>query len=228
MRKIAISDIHGCSATFNALLHRLELTASDQLFLLGDYIDRGPDSKQVLDTIFNLQESGFQVQCLKGNHEELLLWAIDGHHHGLENFLRNGGEETLASFDAHHPGDIPSRYLDFIKNLPSWIESDEYIFVHAGLHFVPGLDPLSEPEKMLWVRNWYNSIDYAWLGDRYLVHGHTPMPKNNIRQMFGQFAAIRVLDIDAGCVFDLPGYGHLCACDLSNRLLYFEPRSDQP
>lgn len=227
MRKIAISDIHGCSVTLNALLQRLELTPTDQLFLLGDYIDRGPGSKQVLDTIFKLQESGLQLHCLKGNHEELLLWALDGHNHGLENFLRNGGDETLISFDVNHPEDIPSHYLDFITNLPCWIESDEYIFVHAGLHFTPGLDPFSHPEKMLWIRNWYKSIDYTWLGDRYLIHGHTPMPKNTIQQMFAQFDAIRVLDIDAGCVFDLAGYSHLCACDLSNRLLYFEPRNSE-
>ncbi|WP_373550312.1 metallophosphoesterase family protein [Haliscomenobacter sp.] len=224
MRKIAISDIHGCNATFEALLQQINFSTEDQLFLLGDYLDRGPSSKQVLDTIFRLKAEGYQVNCLRGNHEEMLLWALSGHSYNLESFLRNGGDTTLASFGVQHPRDIPQHYLDFLESLPLWIEAGEYIFVHAGLHFVPGSSPFEHQDKMLWIRNWYPDLDLEWLGQRYIVHGHTPTRRIAIQDLFFRFEALRVVNIDAGCVFQHAGYGHLCAVDLSNRLLYFEPR----
>lgn len=224
MRKIAISDIHGCNATFAALLQQLELSKEDQLFLLGDFIDRGPSSKQVFDTIFNLQDKGYQIQCLRGNHEEMFLWALEGDAYDLETFLRNGGDITLTSFGVRHPSEIPSHYINFIKQLPYWIEAESFIFVHAGLNFSPRSQPLEDKEKMLWIRNWYPMIDYQWLGARFIVHGHTPTPSVRIRQQHTILDELQVLNIDAGCVFSLPGYGNLCAVDLSNQELYFMPR----
>ena len=70
MRRFAISDIHGCARTFEALLDRIAFTSQDELYLLGDYIDRGGDSKGVLDLIFRFQKEGYAVQCLLGNHEQ--------------------------------------------------------------------------------------------------------------------------------------------------------------
>lgn len=224
MRKIAISDIHGCNATFEALLQQVELTKEDQLFLLGDFIDRGPSSKQVFDTIFSLIEEGYQVQCLRGNHEEMFLWALEGDAYDLETFLRNGGDSTLNSFGVRHPNEIPSHYIDFIHQLPYWIEVEAFIFVHAGLNFSPRSQPLEDREKMLWIRHWYPMIDYQWLGARFIVHGHTPTPSVRIRQQYTILDELQVLNIDAGCVFTLPGYGNLCAADLSNQELYFMPR----
>ncbi|WP_421799681.1 metallophosphoesterase family protein [Haliscomenobacter sp.] len=224
MRKIAISDIHGCNATFEALLQQINFSKEDQLFLLGDYLDRGPSSKQVLDTIFRLKAEGYQLQCLRGNHEEMLLWALEGHVHNLQSFLQNGGEVTLASFGVQYPWEIPQPYLDFLENLPFWIEVEEYIFVHAGLKFLPDTSPFEHTDRMLWIRNWYTDLDLEWLGPRYIVHGHTPTPYSTIQHLFRHFKGLRVINIDGGCVFRQAEYGHLCAVDLSNRLLYFEPR----
>jgi serine/threonine protein phosphatase 1 len=224
MRKIVVSDIHGCHATFVELLKQFKLSTADQLFLLGDYIDRGPHSKQVFDTIFDLQTQGHQVHCLRGNHEELLLWAAEGTSQDMEIFLRNGGDTTLNSFGVRHPADIPEVYLDFMVGLPCWIESDEFIFVHAGLHFRHGDDPLTNREKMLWIRNWYADIDYRWLGSRRIVHGHTPTPGLKIAEMYRHFDDLQVLNIDAGCVYPHEGYGHLCGVDLTNREMIFVPR----
>ena len=153
MRKIAISDIHGCNATFKSLLGKLRLSRKDELYLLGDYIDRGPDSKGVIDTILSLQKKGNTVHCLRGNHEELLLWAVEGKGADVDIFLRNGGDATLESFGVQRAADIPQLYLDFIENLPIYIESEEYIFVHAGLEFTKGKNPFVHLEKMIWIRN---------------------------------------------------------------------------
>lgn len=76
MKKYAITDIHGCNKTFQALLDKIAFTTADALYLLGDYIDRGPDSKGVFDTIFNLQETGHSVHCLRGNHEAMFLDSL--------------------------------------------------------------------------------------------------------------------------------------------------------
>ena len=76
MKQYAIGDIHGCSKTFKELLDKIGLIEGDELYLLGDYIDRGPDSKGVIDTIFELREKGFKVICLRGNHESMLLDAL--------------------------------------------------------------------------------------------------------------------------------------------------------
>ena len=117
MRKIAVSDIHGCLKTFKALIeHQVEFTKKDELYLLGDYIDRGPDSKGVLDYVMNLQEAGYKVFCVKGNHEEMMVNAVQNNE-DVAMWLYNGGQESLASFGTEDPGEIPPKYLNFIHNI---------------------------------------------------------------------------------------------------------------
>lgn len=221
MRRFAISDIHGCAQTFTALLQRIDLQPEDALFLLGDYIDRGPDSRGVLDRIFNLKEKGHAVYCLRGNHEQLLLNALSDPAH-LERFALNGGLETMLSFRAMRPEQIPAPYLDFIADLPHYLEIPGYILVHAGLRF--GKEgPLSHLHDMIWIRNWHEDIHYDWLGARRILHGHTPIEKEAILQQAAHLETARFLDIDAGCVYtSRPGMGHLCAFDLDSGELFFQ------
>src|SRR6478736_5094582 len=113
MRVFAISDIHGCAKTFVSLVEKvIKLTREDKLFLLGDYIDRGPDSKGVIDYIIQLEQKGFDVTALRGNHEEMLLKGITDSHF-LEMFLKNGGDKTLEGFGVKHPKELPIEYLTF-------------------------------------------------------------------------------------------------------------------
>src|SRR5438876_897645 len=98
-RNFVISDIHGCLKTFRYLLEDIiHYTKSDTLYLLGDYIDRGPDSKGVIDYILSLKERGYRIYPLKGNHEQLLLDAYEEAPFAEKAWLRNGGENTLKSF----------------------------------------------------------------------------------------------------------------------------------
>src|SRR5215218_1348691 len=98
MPRYAISDIHGCCKTFRYMVEEvLHLQASDQLFLLGDYIDRGPDSKGVIDFILELRAKGYRVETLMGNHEFMMLETWEDASY-LPLWLRNGGDTTLASF----------------------------------------------------------------------------------------------------------------------------------
>ncbi len=226
MRKIAITDIHGCINSFWALLDQLALTTSDELYLLGDYIDRGPNSKGVIDHIWQLQEDGYQIECLRGNHEQLLLESRQRPGQNML-WLANGGWETLASFKIQSTYRVPQEYLKFCQGLPYYLEVDHYILVHAGLSF-DNEDPLADREAMLWIREWYDNIDRDWLGDRIIVHGHTPISLAQINLQYKNIKKTPALDIDGGCVHKgkRPGLGYLCALDMTNWKLYFQDNID--
>ncbi len=225
MARYVISDIHGCAQTFRLLLwDQLKLQKTDELFLLGDYIDRGPDSKGVLDQIMDLRHDGYRVYCLKGNHEDMLLNSMHDPAY-LELFLYNGGKATLESFGGLlYPDDIPNTYLDFLEGLPTYIALDSAYLVHAGFNF-NNPDPLSEPHDHMWIRNWYDQVDKEWLGDRKIIHGHTPVVREVIETAVDTRAPF--IDIDNGCFLkNMPGRGYLCALEMNHYQLYFQPNSD--
>ena len=204
MRIIAISDIHGNSKTFKTLVEeRIQLTTSDKLFLLGDYVDRGPDSIGVINYILKLQLAGYNVIPLRGNHENMLLSQL-----------------------VHRTTTIPAYIIDFIKALPYYVQYENYFFVHAGLNFLLP-NPLDDTRSMIWIRNWYNQIDYQWLGNKIIVHGHTPISKEQIAIQFSD-AYQQAINIDNGCflISNAPDYGNLCAVDLTNNQLIFQPNLD--
>jgi len=226
MRKIAISDIHGCNQSFLALLDQVALTTSDELYLLGDYIDRGINSKGLIDNILNMRQNGYAVHCLMGKHEQMLLDALaDVKAEDMNLWLVNGGVETMESYRINGKFNIPASHYDFYNSLELYYEVDEYILVHAGLNFkMP--QPLSDEVSMLWIRDWYHNINRIWLGDRVIVHGHTPTPKEDIEKQFKNLHNLPVLDIDGGCVHKgrRRGVGYLCAFDLTSRKLYFQEK----
>jgi serine/threonine protein phosphatase 1 len=221
-----MTDIHGCVLSFEALLDQVALTTADELYLLGDYIDRGPSSRAVLDRIMELQAGGYRVQCLKGNHEDAFLIACHNREF-LHNWHDNwGGRETLDSFEVSLASSVPMPYQHFIKNLKFVLEVDEYILVHAGLDFqMP--NPLTPNLDMLYLREWYEKINYEWLGQRIILHGHTPVSKEFIERLHLKLDHYRVLDLDGGCFAEhLPGKGYLCAFDMTNRALFFQKNLD--
>ena len=226
MRKLAISDIHGCALTFEALLDKIALSTEDELYLLGDYVDRGPDSRAVIDQILSLHNEGYRVSCLRGNHEDGMLAATKGTEEFSAWYHYWGGRQTLESFGVQRIPDIPAQYLDFISGLGYYFEIEGYILVHAGLDFTKA-DPLAIDESMLYIRNWHHRIDYDWLGNRYIIHGHTPCGRERMESQFHNFLRQRVLDIDAGCfAHHQTGLGALCAFDFTNHALHFQPCLD--
>lgn len=209
-RQIAVGDIHGCLKTFRALVwDKLQLNASDHLILLGDIIDRGPDSKGVIDEIFAIKERRIRVQVLQGNHEEMMINASQNNESN-DYWLRNGGQETLDSFGAKQVSEIPTTYLDFIRHTELYIETAYTIFVHAGLNFNKE-DPFSDYDAMKWIRKM--EVDPAKIGNRTIVHGHVPAPLPLLLKL-RKFN----INIDAGCVYkDIPGLGNLLAFDVTNK-----------
>lgn len=145
-----------------------------ELGLLGDYIDRGPDSKGVLDYLMKLSEGGYDIRPLRGNHEQLLLDALDD----PEAFTRwkgNGGYGTLHEFGITHPRELPTRYLDFLASMPLMRLLDDYVLVHAGLDFRKD-DPVTETShhNLLWARDYL--VVPAKLDGRTLITGHSKTP----------------------------------------------------
>ncbi len=226
-KKIAISDIHGCAKTFRTLIARLSIQKGDELFLLGDFVDRGPDSKGVVDFVMEMQASGVQVVCLRGNHEQMMLDALEKGGSDMLMWLRNGGEETLMSFGAEDRGEIEEPYLSFFHEMDTIHQTDTYILVHAGLNFQHS-DPLADNMAQMWIRNWYHHIDLDWLEDRKIVHGHVPTEKERLLEFFSSYQQRGVLGIDGGCVYmdTRPGMGYLCAFDLNADRLFFQPNMD--
>lgn len=225
MPTYAIGDIHGCNRSFQALLKQLVLQPGDSLILLGDLIDRGPDSKGVIDTVFRLRQNGHPVTCLRGNHEQLLLNALENPEK-LELWIFNGGAQTLESFGTQSLKTIPARYLDFFHNLPYWYETDGYLCVHAGLNFSHP-NPLDEHYSLLWIRRWYDDIDYNWLGKHVVLHGHTPLELETIQTQLTNLSANQYLNLDNGCVYalrqhDRPDLGRLLAFCLETRELIWQ------
>ena len=219
-RTFVISDVHGCAATLRRLVDAtLRPTASDRMFLLGDLIDRGPDSKGVLDFIFELRGRGLSVEGVRGNHEEMLLRAQDDHYF-MDLWTANGGLATLESFRADGPGDIPHRYRAFLESLPLYILLDAFVIVHAGLNF-DLMDPFADTQAMLWTRS--NVVDLKRTAGRKLVCGHTPV---TLQQLENSLSSNKIL-LDNGCVFtDRYGMGCLAALELEGMNVYLQPNID--
>ena len=224
----AITDIHGCAYTFESLLQSIRFTQADTLFLLGDYIDRGPRSKDVLDTILRLRKTGYTVECLLGNHDWVMLRAIEAPDTEEANNWRKyfGGRETLNSFDVASEQSIPAQYIDLLQSMDYYRAYRNLMLVHAGLNLtIP--NPLTDPEAMLWMR--YDpdeNIARTWLGDRIIVHGHTPYPRRHVRQQIDERAQRPLISIDNGCVYQRTGMHHLCALELDTMELVFERNVD--
>jgi serine/threonine protein phosphatase 1 len=176
-RIFAVGDIHGCFDKLVALMGIIDIDfQKDTLLFIGDYIDRGPDSKEVVDYMIDLGSKQDRVVFLKGNHEYLLQRHLDG----IESymFLSNGGDATLESYmrgSGHRRANpIPTEHLDFFDSLSLYYETDSYIFVHAGLK--PDLDLERQEERhMLWIRDEFIHSD-ADFGKR-VIFGHTAFRK---------------------------------------------------
>lgn len=195
-RRFAVGDIHGLKKTLVCLLeYKLQITPADQLFLLGDYVDRGPDSKGVLDYIIGLKSRGFQVYPLIGNHEEDLLdYCIEEERRFLEWHIKKYGMENLLEGDTLAPV-----YVDFIRSLPRYYRLPDFYLVHAGFNF-DAPDPFSDLTAMTQIRRVEPRPEQ--LAGRRVVHGHDPHYVDEIRACCANRAT--VLPIDTGAVYNKP------------------------
>jgi len=215
-RLFAIGDIHGCFNAFQTLVEqKIQIKKSDKIILLGDYIDRGTHSKEIVDYIFDLQNNGFDIVPLTGNHEVMLLEARNNNEH-LYRWIQNGGSETLKSFGISSLKSIESKYLYFFQGLSYYFAFEEYLFVHAGFNDEVN-DPFEDRYHMIWkCREKYK---HPSLQDKTIVHGHCPISELLCKERLR--SNNQVINIDTGCVYgEFSGYGKLTALELHSMVLF--------
>lgn len=186
-----IGDIHGCLSELKLLMSMIESDAGNKkakIIFVGDYIDRGPDSKGVVDFLMNLKNSDTREYFfIKGNHEDMMLDP-----YGQRDWWYNGGKQTLSSYQCESFRLFPDDHQEWYKNLLPYYQHGRFVFVHAGLD--PSLI-LEEQNfhNMIWSRK-YVGYNGEYEGGYFVTYGHTPM--DNIVLCRNGAA------IDTGCVFD--------------------------
>lgn len=217
-RRLVITDIHGCGKTFAKLLKKVELNREDQLFLLGDFINRGPRSKKVLDTVLSLKEDGYQVFPLMGNHEENLLHIVQNNPAELQLLLTPRNSTNLLN----KKGNVRGRFYRFIQSLPYYYDLGDFYLVHAGFN-LSKKKPFIDSHSMAWMRNF--SLDKK-LNGRKVIFGHTPTKLFKIQSAIGENT--KSICLDNGCSHTYLGieYSSLLCYDLDSKKLYRQKNID--
>lgn len=218
---IAIGDIHGCLEPLEKLVDKLP--PEDELVFLGDYVDRGPQSAQVIDYIIELSKKR-PCRCLMGNHELLMMKATQDDK-AIPLWLYNGGDATLKSYrlstgdwvDSKDRSALLPGFMEFFRTLALYHEDESAIYVHAGIDVSIKDMAEQESEVLLWAREKFFRNSDKWRG-KPIVFGHTPtrslgLDAGDIFKM-GAFYGI-----DTGCVYG----GHLTGIDTTTFEYYQEP-----
>ena len=204
-RTVAIGDIHGCAAALAALLAAIDPQPDDLIVTLGDYVDRGPDSRQVLERLIQLKAQGNLVPLL-GNHEIMMLVARDEPSE-LDFWLLNGGQETLKAYGGTLDH-VPAAHLEFLRECVKFHETETHIFVHAN--YIPNLPLEKQPEFVLFWEHLSQHFPAPHVSGKIAVLGHTPQRFNQI------FRRDHLICIDTNCC----GRGCLTALDVDSGQLW--------
>lgn len=201
MRRFVIGDIHGCAKALRTLIEAIAPEPQDELVFLGDYVDRGPDSRNVVDQIIELQDHT-QIVTLRGNHEIMLMGVALG---GLDAkvWLENGGKATVSSYGGCL-SKIPPGHLEFYQELVPYYETTDTIFVHAGYHHMLAMHQQDEATTY-WTHLGYPLPMPHQSGKRVIV-GHTPQGNGNVLD------AGHVVCVDTYCF----GGGYLTAFEVGS------------
>ncbi len=210
-RRIVIPDIHGCAFTFKSLvLNKLKITKKDQIFLLGDYIDRGINNLETIDFILDLIDQKFQIYPLRGNHEENLIEAWKDY-----KFIKHSKDihfkDWIRSTDLLHNNVLRPRIINFVNVLPYYFELDNFILVHAGLNLNK---PFEDYEAMIRTREMKSNSSI----EKTIIRGHVVTELSQIKLQIEKRS--QILSIDNGCVFknsnQKKDIGNLIALNIDN------------
>lgn len=214
-RTVAIGDVHGCASELLTLLERLDVTSDTTLTFVGDYIDRGPHGRQVIDIVLETAQR-CKVVALMGNHEWMFcdfLFKRNVETAGL--FIFNGGGTTLGSY-ACGDGDfsVPEAHIAFLEGLTLTHETEGHFLVHASVPDLPldQLDARLHWKEMVWGRGILES-SRSW--SKVVVHGHSPVRAVDVRP--------NRINIDTGCAYN----NCLSAVELPSLRVTSVPRMDR-
>lgn len=210
-RRLIVGDVHGHYQSLLKLFDKVSPSSEDAVYFVGDLIDRGPDSASVVEFVISNK-----YRCLLGNHEQMLLDAVAGGSVApqvLQFWLYSGGHPTLVSYNHQ----IPQEHIEWMQNLPLYLDLGDIWLVHAGLD--PQL-PLAKQneEQFCWIREEFHACPYPFFADKLIITGHTitfTFPNVEPGQLV---CGAGWLDIDTGAYH--PHSGWLTALDITNRLVY--------
>lgn len=216
-RRFAISDVHGCFLTFSSLLKQISLEKEDHLYLIGDLVNRGNSSKEVLDLVLDLRAKGFQLFFIRGNHEQIII---------------NASKKTVAqrkrtlnackAIQLLNGAQVDERYLRLLKDSYHYLDLEDYYLVHAGFDF-KSINPFENKYQMLNIRTFKAKSPY--LGNRKIVIGHTPKKLSKIIARIQKNK--RKIYIDNGCVnHDLIEQGNLVCLNLDTMAVSIQKNLD--
>lgn len=210
-RRIVIGDVHGHYDTLIALLDSIAPNSQDEVYFLGDLIDRGPKSAQVVDLVMRNQ-----FHCLRGNHEEMLLDVVGTGEVSIDlyqSWLYSGGHATVESYDSK----IPQEHINWMKELPLYLDLGDFWLVHAG---VDPKVPLTQQgaDQFCWIRDDFHTANKAFFKDKLIITGHTiTFTLPGVKP--GQIAAGKGwLDIETGAYHHHSGW--MTAIDLNQHKVY--------
>ncbi len=211
-RRIAIGDIHGCFKTFKALITTINPTKADQIFILGDVIDKGKHSKEVVDIIMDFQMVGYPFYVVRGNHEQAFLSAYQC---GFEFFVTYLDQNQTDDFL-----DDLEKYLTFFSELPYCLDLGDWLVCHTP--FLVNEESLYRGMKGLFPKN---NFEIADLSTKKQIAGHVVETMEVIEQSIAQ--KNQVILIDSGCVYkENEGLGYLSAFDLDSYELITQENID--
>jgi len=194
MQKIfAIGDIHGSADKLSALMEKIPIDyTKDKLVFIGDYIDRGPGSFEVVDYLVELKQDHPDIVFLKGNHEDMLQKYLAGTDRFA--YLFNGGQQTLDSYlnrdNKSEFSPIPANHLEFYESLVLYYQTKDYIFVHAGMRANVPLKK-QKLQELMWIRE--DFIDSTFNFGKRVIFGHTPFSEPLVQP--------NKIGIDTGAVY---------------------------
>jgi diadenosine tetraphosphatase ApaH/serine/threonine PP2A family protein phosphatase len=213
-RFYVVGDIHGCVRELDTLVGSLPLAAGDTLAFIGDYVDRGPESRAVVDFLLALRaRTDLRTVFLRGNHEDMCLAYLGREGHWGESWKMNGGGTTLRSYGIPHDvvGDaaaarFPPEHLAFFESLVMSFATEGFLLVHAGIRPAVPLDA-QDPEDLLWIREEFIASPHQL--PQTIVFGHTPQRRVLVDLPYK-------IGIDTGCVYG----GRLTAVELTEKTLH--------
>ncbi|MBH5316855.1 serine/threonine protein phosphatase [Paenibacillus sp. GSMTC-2017] len=211
-RTLIISDIHGCFKQFNELLNKVEFNASnDQLILIGDYVDRGPNSKEVVDKVIDLVENHHAI-ALRGNHDQRLVDLVQQNSSEVQyKFMQHGGPETIKSYCidescneslestiCHIRGQY-SHHIAFLERLPLYYEDEKHIYVHAGIN--PTYPDWKEQtdHDFMYIKGIFHKADLGL--SKTVVFGHTRTVE--LQETPEVWFGNGKIGIDGGCAYGM-------------------------
>lgn len=218
--RYVIPDLHGCVKTFHALWDLVSPNMADQVFLLGDYVNKGPDNLGILEYISELLDQGYQLHLVIGNHDQMLLDYLSTSDDSLEAKLIeiNGVDFLTAQVDRLRG--FHSLFEQFVP----YFESGDFILVHAGFDFSLN-QPFADLDSMLNIRDF--DYDHEKANGKTIIHGHYPKTLSTIRQAIKNRS--KIIPLDNGCVYqNRPDQGQLLCLNLDTFKLWVQPNIERP